>query len=1301
MHQYRNLILYAVEFMLQNIKKSKRRRHIRYAIEIEALLVIEAATPVPCIILDFCTEGFFLGFKELNANITLNKAIKVRFSLGEEHYHQLFELDAIVVHATPTGLGVAVKDMPTTALMALTKATDNDAIIILQDQRRSTPNKLNLVNFKNAFKKTLDKEIPHFLEVFFASISEDIQNANEHAGYFSNQYELDDFITSLKINQASFASIFSRLVISQIDYMTEYNHKNDDIFNTDMSLSLVEKDDFEDWLNMSEVIRKLTNYFEERINQLIREYNRIFGHTSPPINNPISPAVLCDCFRETLLQLEIDKRINKTLYQSFGKTVFNGLYSLYDHVENIAKKYKSADKKSPQSRPHTTKARERDSHSAQRVSNKNKKHLNQDDQYIEHLADDMFFDEYQPKARQPVTHVAGKLIGFLNDLESGSLEIVRKSEDYTQQFPAFSSNELVAAISKLHNKYRDDSSLHFDSLALKNKLQSTLKNFNHQSKSISSKDIHQLEIYGKFFETLFNDLSVSPELKNYFEKIHFPLLSLPLQGNDFLESEDHPAKNILNQLATLESTVKGSKVVKNKNIAKAIDKLVERIAEEADTNVNIFSEVEEELDGLIKQVTKFINSNIKHINDVYEGRQKLEIAKRSIQNQLDDRLSGKDVPAVIPLLLKSGWQHLLVIAELNKNQNKEESLKYFKAFDDVFLWLSEQGLVLQIQSQTIQNTLDFIADNLTSICTNVAERKNIIDELTALLLGVGTPKVRKSITTIAIPSKNSKDASLKNQPHDEDWLQVEQLSVGDWLMMYSSSGFEAMKLIWKGEVLDALVFVNRDGLNKVELNKTELAEHFRSGGANKLDNQDIPLVDRTTNVMLEKMHGKLLHSATHDPETEVFTRDEFVKQLKNELPKLNNTQHILCHIDVLEFRIITNICGVAGSSQLIKKLAHILRSNLINDEILARIGDNSFAVLLKNCNADEAINISKKLIKQITGSHFEWQEQSFSIGISIGLVPLTDNSFDIHQLLQQADAASMSAEHSGPNHVLLFSSENEQLKQQNKINEWVGNIDNVFAQGRLFIRCQKIVSIDTSSKKHQHYEILLGIKDELGNTIPPDNFIPAVERCKRMTEIDQWVITTVFDWIDKNKDDFANSDGFAINLSGQSINDEEFLDFLKQLLESSSAPLDKITFEITETIASKSLAFTKQFIHTIKEFGCKFSLDDFGSGYSSYSYLKNLNVDYLKIDGAFVKDIANNKADVAIVKSMNEIAHSLGLKTIAEYVENDEIMDILKEIGVDYAQGYGVQKPILLTELVFDATEAELFYFEDDKFWEI
>ena len=225
------------------------------------------------------------------------------------------------------------------------------------------------------------------------------------------------------------------------------------------------------------------------------------------------------------------------------------------------------------------------------------------------------------------------------------------------------------------------------------------------------------------------------------------------------------------------------------------------------------------------------------------------------------------------------------------------------------------------------------------------------------------------------------------------------------------------------------------------------------------------------------------------------------------------------------------------------------------------------------------------------------------------------------------------------------------LKTQTDIHEWAGRIDKIIAENRLFARCQMIAPINPEKNAHSHFEILLGVRDENGNIIVPDKFIPAVERCQRMPDIDRWIVENVFSWILSHKSQFDEIGGFAINLSGQSLNSEEFLSFLKTGLSREGIPADKITFEVTETVAAGSLVFTKRFIKEIKQFGCKFSLDDFGTGYSSYSYLKSLDVDYLKIDGSFVKDIVQNQTDVVMVNSMNEIAHSLQLETIAEYVE--------------------------------------------------
>jgi diguanylate cyclase (GGDEF)-like protein len=437
-------------------------------------------------------------------------------------------------------------------------------------------------------------------------------------------------------------------------------------------------------------------------------------------------------------------------------------------------------------------------------------------------------------------------------------------------------------------------------------------------------------------------------------------------------------------------------------------------------------------------------------------------------------------------------------------------------------------------------------------------------------------------------------------------------------------------------------------------------------------------MDRATNMMLQNLQQKLVYNATRDSVTGVFNRKEFIKRLKLKLTNLENAKYLLCNIEVQDFRIITNACGLAAGDVLLEQMANTLKKVLRKDDVFGRLDDKTFSILLKNCSAE----VAKKLQSELINGEFNWEDKSYAIAAGMGIVPLfSGNSYDVNSILQYADSATLSAINAGRNRIRVYQDNDESLKSQYNAHEWVGRINQVFAENRLFLRCQKIAAINPEKGRHTHYEILLGIKDEQGNTIPPDDFIPAVERCQRMSEVDQWVVLNVFDWIENNQDIFDELDGFSINLSGESMNSEDFLQFLKETLTLCNVPLEKITFEITETVAADSFEFVQSFIKKIKRFKCKFSLDDFGSGYSSYSYLKSLDVDYLKIDGIFVKDMVTNSTDVAIVKSMNEIGHSLNMQTIAEYVESDEIHQMLREIGVDYAQGWGVQKPILITEL--------------------
>ena len=1265
--------------MLINTPSTKRRRYIRYAIELDAELLVERAAPTPCVILDFCSRGLFLGLKQPNPDVSLSdhQQINIHFSLAPDNSRKQFQLAGKIMHFRANGMGVEVEKMPAFVFEALKKAAHVGLSSTSSARHPSSSHSISQDHFKSELKKMLDKELPQLLEHFFKYVGDELIRAYQNSPDFKSSSTIEDLITTIKINRQCIFSEYCHAILTEVEHMETVDaQKNSEGVREEKSLSLIEKDDFEDWLNLASVIRNLTNDYKERIRQIDGKLRHVFGRTDRGVKNPISPGALCDAFREIILQFNLSNTDNLKLYNIFQNLLSNSLGHLYDEFDKVLENSGAPSQITPQviKQPESN-------------SLKSKRNLPGQAQTVISNDDLVNLLQLAEQSSRPPLTIAKRMWDIIKDANPGSASEFNQSlsepGENTSAYsrPVFSTGEVIEAISKIQQNYQQFNNLHQNPAALQKHLLANLTTADNQ-KTVSSSDIEQLEVYGKFFETMFNDLQVSSEIKSYMENIQLSLLSRSLQGDDFLASESHPARNVVNQLATLEAAVKNSKLLKKGNIKNTLDKLIARIASEAGANPDIFAEVEQELQEVTEQVTKAIDLNISRIVASYEGRQKLESARYKVQQALDNRITGKPIPSVLPALLTSGWQHLLVIIELNPETTQAEKSKYYQVIDDLLHWLSDHKSTLEQQRETIEQTLAFIKDQLGTVCANAFQLDKIIDELSSCLILPGSLNIRKALGQItlepSLPDQKDQSAFI-----DDHWmLQAGQLQVGDWLTVFrNSAGFEPMKLVWYGDLPPIFVFANRDGQNKLECTKAELAELMRNGAANKIENLDEPLMDRATNAMLQKMQETLIYNATHDPVTDLLTREEFAKQFKHEISLLANSSHVLCHVEVQDFRMIANSCGLAGGNQLLKKITHILTSQIQDHMLFSRLGDKTFGILFKHCSPDEGYDLAKKILAVITEAHFEWEDKSYPINVNIGLAPVINNGYDVNQLMQQADSASISAKESGHNRIQLFKENDEKLKRQKKIHEWAGQIDRVLAESRIFIRCQKIAAAEPDNHDFAHYEILMGVKDIHGNYVPPDHFIPAAESCQRMAEIDQWIIRHVFRWIEQHRNFFDQLEGFSINLSGQTINNESFLAFLKDLLTTSSIPCQKITFEITETVAANSLVYVKNFIYEIKQFGCKFSLDDFGSGYSSYSYLKNLNVDYLKIDGAFVKDMAANPADVAIVKSMNEIAHSLSMKTIAEYVENDQIRNILRDIGVDYVQGYGIQKPILLDEL--------------------
>ena len=428
-----------------------------------------------------------------------------------------------------------------------------------------------------------------------------------------------------------------------------------------------------------------------------------------------------------------------------------------------------------------------------------------------------------------------------------------------------------------------------------------------------------------------------------------------------------------------------------------------------------------------------------------------------------------------------------------------------------------------------------------------------------------------------------------------------------------------------------------------------------------------------------QMAREISYQATHDALTGLLNRREFESRLNGLIGNAiaEHRQHALLYLDLDQFKVVNDTSGHSAGDELLRQLTHVMQGKIRDADVLARLGGDEFGVLLGNCHVDQAARLADELIGAVKDFHFSWGDKSFSIGASIGMVAITDQSQNWATLLGNADAACYIAKEKGRNRVQIYHSEDAELAQRHSEMHWVARIAKAFEEDRFLLHCQPIVASRPDSKEPPHFEVLLRMLDESGEIVLPGAFIPAAERYNLMTMVDRWVIANTFNWLTAHKNTPMVC---AINLSGQSIGEDRFLDFVVDQIRGTGIDPGNVCFEITETAAIANLTRAIHFIGELKGLGCRFSLDDFGSGLSSFAYLKNLPVDYLKIDGGFVKDMDQNNTNFAMVDAINNIGHTMKISTIAEFVENQAIMDMLATIGVDYAQGFAIAKPSPLAD---------------------
>jgi len=436
------------------------------------------------------------------------------------------------------------------------------------------------------------------------------------------------------------------------------------------------------------------------------------------------------------------------------------------------------------------------------------------------------------------------------------------------------------------------------------------------------------------------------------------------------------------------------------------------------------------------------------------------------------------------------------------------------------------------------------------------------------------------------------------------------------------------------------------------------------------------------------MARQLTYQASHDMLTGLYNRRVFEQRVEEAIRSAHagNETHSVLYLDLDQFKVVNDTCGHNAGDELLQQVSSLMQAKVRESDVLARLGGDEFGVLLERCPLEKAEMIAESIRVAIRDFRFAWGDKAFEIGVSIGVVPIAADTGNLAYVLAAADSACYVAKDSGRNRLHVYQPDDDAVLQRHGEMQWVHRLSSAFDSGSFLLYAQPVAHI-AGDRVVSHYEVLVRMIDENDRIVPPGAFIPAAERYNLMPMIDRWVIRKALEMLRDAQGDLAFPPvECAINLSGQSLTDDRFLEYVVDLFDETGIPCESICFEVTETAAVANLSRATRFISVLRGMGCSFALDDFGAGLSSFGYLKNLPVDYLKIDGGFVRDMVRDQVDRAMVESINEIGHIMGLKTIGEYAESETILLALEKAGVDFAQGHAIAPPQAFSTILENET---------------
>ncbi|MES9816779.1 MAG: DUF1631 family protein [Candidatus Thiodiazotropha sp.] len=1215
---------------------NNRRRHQRLEIDLSADLAFRGQTFEACRICNFSEGGIYLQcdderLDELlpdgyiaesdRINAVLSFASKqVRVSLVYKHDH---------------GVGGSIIDHQEAEAL----------YTYLQSQRESkhieqtSIDKAAVTPLIEALQSRLLDYLNPLLRSFFTQSKEALlARANEPQ---SSQQEstLILMMTALEREQTEISAAFFGQVEKSFDELvslvgvtrvpsTEVNQE----------LELVEKVEIDHWVVINDIARQSETELARNLYHIETSLTYLTEHTIKDENNPLSPISLLNALKHALDRFDLEINCFHLILSVFHGTVLKGLDSLYEEIVELLK-----------------------------------------EKGIDFTSQHQVSTNQSLQAKKIFHPNVGKVIQHLSTL----LDVKHHTDrnDPGSKVVRIDKNQVIESLNRLP--------LRFGSSVLK-QLEYELESQSSGNQKLDPLVSAAVTTGEELVSSLRDDPLVPAELKDLLNRMEIQIIQEVVNDPSLLENSKHPVRQLL---ATIESLAPyltmGNQMGQIRDMAK-ISQLLDAIDCNKLTSV---SEVTQALEALKHaQLEKFHRNRQLAIEHCEKDEQYIA-AEREVLSYIRTQLSDKSVSIAIEKLFQFGWIKLLVQTYAIEGEKSTAWKAYSRVIEIMGKLFLNQSLPYEMSESRIRDLISLIRKGFRDYPVYPEESRNFAIELqTALIRGgdaaapfceqrieVDEEYLSRFFTNRGDEPDNSAEAGIDQASLER----VKSLKIDTWVVV--DAGKRMLFLAWKNNDSNRFLFVNGDGLKALDITDVELAKSVDSGDYSVMQDRVQPIVDRAIDRILFTSFNHIKDEYSTDELTGLFNRRRFERHLR-ELSveaESNDTQHVLILLDLDKFHVVNDLCGFKGGDQLLQTVSSIVSSYSTEDGMVARIGDDEFALLMKNADLDRGFQNAESLRHAIEGYRFSWNDRLIPVSASLGVVQVdARQQADTSELLQAAKSACYMAKEGGRNCTRLYSASDSAYQKHMQVIQTIPAIQEALANDRMVLFAQPIVPLKQDAGLKPHYEILLRILDDNGEPQPPQRFIKIAEQYDLMRAVDLWVIDHFFDTITPYGDRLRGDVSFSVNLSTKSVVDSEFKRYLKKRISESPVPAEQLGFEVTETALARDINDTVAFMKDVRSMGCSCYLDDFGSGFASFSYLKDFPVNYVKIDGIFVREMIQNTADLAMVISIMELAHFMDKEVIAEHVSDASIGKALLEMGVDFAQGYHFGRPRVFTEVL-------------------